>query len=378
LTIAIHGIGVVGGFGAGIGELEEALAAKRTVFSNAPLPGHEKKICLAQTDQLEEFVPKKALRRIDHFSQMAILAAFLAVKNAKTSLPKGQELGIILASGYGATRTTFAFLDSVINNGDRCASPTHFSNSVHNSAAAHISILMEASGPNLTVSRLDMSFPAALLIACQWITEERVESVLIGGVDEYCPVLGFCWDRFFGQSGRFPKTIQPNLPVRRTQTGLQSPVIGEGSVFFLLSGNKKGDLPHYGSIDSVRTGNLNRENIPFSENAVLIIGDDGHQACHRHYRTSIPRCQEVVSYAPIYGSLPIGIGFDLAIAALSLKRGSLFPMPSHPMDRASFNVLKTAKPTAGKTICCLKISSGKEFGMVTVAGSHAAENRHEL
>jgi 3-oxoacyl-[acyl-carrier-protein] synthase II len=73
--------------------------------------------------------------------------------------------------------------------GDACASPTLFSNSVHNAAAGHISIMLGLDGPCLTVSQFEMSGPSGLLSAIQWLKEERVEQVLLGAVEEYCDVL---------------------------------------------------------------------------------------------------------------------------------------------------------------------------------------------
>ncbi|MEW5910240.1 MAG: beta-ketoacyl synthase chain length factor [Thermodesulfobacteriota bacterium] len=201
MKLAIRGIGVVGGFGNGIGDLEQALI-NPSLPHETPLPcdlpcPHKYKIFSAKTERLKEFIPKKALRRMDHFSRMAVLAACFALLDAGAPFSLGYRTGVIVASGYGSARATFAFLDSVMEHGDRCGSPIHFSNSVHNSAAAHLSIALEGFGPNSTISLLDMSIPAAFLLAEVWLSEGRVESVLIGGVDEHCPVLEYCWSRLF-------------------------------------------------------------------------------------------------------------------------------------------------------------------------------------
>jgi 3-oxoacyl-[acyl-carrier-protein] synthase II len=104
---------------------------------------------IADTSCLTDFVPKRELRRIDHFSQLALAGAFLALKDAGIDRLESKSTGLVICSGYGSSRTTFSFLDSIIENGDDCASPTLFSNSVHNSAAGHISILLTLSGPSL-------------------------------------------------------------------------------------------------------------------------------------------------------------------------------------------------------------------------------------
>jgi 3-oxoacyl-[acyl-carrier-protein] synthase II len=197
MEMYIKGLGVVGCFGSGAGDLAACLEKGTPPLIakvSASGPAY-----LAETSKLETFVPKKSLRRIDHFSQMAALAACLAVQDAGEPSSGTGLTGLIVCSGYGAAQSTFSFLDSVINDGDACASPTLFSNSVHNSAAGHISILLKMEGPCLTVSQFGMSVHSALLIARQWLHEGRADQVLFGAVDEYCNVLGYCRRRFFGK-----------------------------------------------------------------------------------------------------------------------------------------------------------------------------------
>ena len=124
--------------------------------------------------RLEEFLPARTLRRIDHFSRLGLLGSHLALADAELPEAERSRLGIIIASGYGATGMTYAFLKSFITDGDICASPTYFADSVHNSAAAHISIQLGATGPNLTVSDFHLSVPSALATARLWLAEERV------------------------------------------------------------------------------------------------------------------------------------------------------------------------------------------------------------
>ena len=154
-------------------------------------------VFLCDTSALEGFIHKKALRRVDHYSSMAVLGSYLALEDAGMLQINHQKMAVVIATGYGATRTTFSFLDSIFADGDACASPTLFANSVHNAAAAHISILLKARGPNLTVSQFELSVPSALLSACQWLEGRQIDAVLFGGVDEYCDVLGYSWQRFW-------------------------------------------------------------------------------------------------------------------------------------------------------------------------------------
>ena len=239
MRTAIRGIGVVGGFGCGADKLHSALISRQNTPQTVRVKANGREIdmpvFLCDTTPLEGFIRKRALRRVDHYSSMAVLGSYLALEDAGMPQNNHQKMAVVIATGYGATRTTFSFLDSIFADGDACASPTLFSNSVHNAAAAHIAILLKASGPNLTVSQFELSVPSALLSACRWLEDKQIDAVLFGGVDEYCDVLGYSWQRFFGST--------QNTCIEPLNWDLQSAVAGEGSAFFLLT-RDDGDQPN--------------------------------------------------------------------------------------------------------------------------------------
>jgi 3-oxoacyl-[acyl-carrier-protein] synthase II len=350
---AIRGLGVVGSFGTSPEELRSAIGGARPQEpSPAPLR--------AETTRLEEFVPRRELRRVDHFSRMALLGAHLALQDAGMPEEKRDDLGVVIATGYGATATTFGFLDSVIDSGDPCASPTHFSNSVHNAAAAHVSIFLKATGPSLTVSQFELSVASGLLTACQWLAEERVGAVLFGAVDEYCDVLGYCWQRYFGGpgSGAGPLDLER-----------QSAAPGEGAAFFLLSRDDGEPSPFgrpYCLVSSVEVGTRSRGRLRLPEDAVVILGADGHRRCARAYRRLLPAKTRVAAYSPAYGSTPAGAGLDLAVAALSLRQGAALSSPA--TAESPWPAVEVGEALGGRPVCCLKLGSYGSYGLVTLQG----------
>lgn len=355
MGIFIKGVGVVGAFGSGAGDFIACL--DKGMLPSGPKDAANGPAYLADTSCLEAFVPKKPLRRIDHFSQMAILGAFLAIKDAGAPSLDPERTGLIVCSGYGASQTTFSFLDSVIDDGDACASPTLFSNSVHNAAAGHISILLKLGGPCLTVSQFEMSVPSAFLTALQWLNEGRADRVLLGAVDEYCDVLGYCRRRFFGDD-----EIKAMTPLSQDR---QSAIPGEGSVFFLLSKDKQ-DNARCGAVVDVCMGRLKDKRISFSENAVYFLGADGHKACDRLYSKIIPPGIEAACYSPLYGSLPIGAAFDIAVAALSIREGRIFASPESVADQERFSIIRKSSASP-ESIGCLKLAKEDEFGLIILA-----------
>jgi 3-oxoacyl-[acyl-carrier-protein] synthase II len=187
-------------------------------------------------EALTRFVDKRKLRRLDQFSRLAVLAAFLAIEDAGRLVEERQNLGLLVSTGYGAAQTTFEFLDSIINDGDRLASPTHFSQSVHNAAAANAGQLLGATGPSLTVCQFDRPFAAALATAKAWALEGRITHALVGGVEGRCQTLAQCLER-----------------LAQVDSSLPAPRQGEGAVFLLLEA-RSGDADEasgYGRIDEL-------------------------------------------------------------------------------------------------------------------------------
>jgi 3-oxoacyl-[acyl-carrier-protein] synthase II len=338
MRLAVKGIGVTGGFGCGVAELAAAMKSGASKMNGLSIPSAQGALQLpafrAETERLEEFVAKRTLRRIDRYSKMGLLGSYLALQDAGMLGSDLSRVGVVIASGYGATDTTFAFLDSIIADGDICASPTHFANSVHNSAAANISIMLGAKGPSLTVSQFDMSVPSALITARQWLAERRVDAVLFGAIDEVSDLIGYVWHR---QRAHAKDAIAP------LNFDEESSIIGEGAAFLVLTRDEDGE--GYCAIDDVVMGNIYGGTLPLPGNdSLLVLGADGRKELGLRYRDLVPSEFRVASYAPLYGSMPAAPGFDLACAALLLKDG------------------EEAGP-----VCALKLAEANAYSLVSVS-----------
>ncbi|MCD6582883.1 MAG: beta-ketoacyl synthase chain length factor [Desulfuromusa sp.] len=351
MRMAIEGIGMTGAFGTGVESLRSALQSGVIPVENRDADNGY----IAPVGQLTDFVPKRALRRIDHFSRMTLLSAYLAIKDANLEGADRSRMGIVIATGYGTLQTTFKFLDSYLDFGYACSSPTHFSNSVHNAAAAHVSIQMQATAPSLTVTQFEMSVPSALLSAQQWLAEGRVDQVLFGAVDESCEVLSYCRKQFFGAAEQGP--------LRPFAFAEQSAVAGEGAAFLVLTAVTESAA--YGYIDTVTLGNHAVCPVQLPPDDGLIIGADGHQECGRWYGEALGG-RESATYAPLYGSFPAAAGFDLVVAAVSLRDRTIYASPE-PMGAAAATVL-SHRELDQQGLACLKFGGGGDYGLIRLSG----------
>ena len=348
MKVLIKGIGVVGGFGCGIQCLEEAVINQKPAISELSrerFGSDETALVLpklvADTALLSRFVPPKALRRVDHYSRMAIIAANLALQDAKQDAGRDEGLpepmGVIVATGMGPTAGTLDSQSPDAAAADLRLSPIQFSNSVHNAAAAYISMLLKIRGPNVSINQYDMSVPLAFQTAMDWLEEGRAASVLVGGVD--CFSKGLCDaslctpNRKDGDNGRRP------VPV------------GEGSAFFVLtpSGAKESRYPF---IHDVRIGQC-LQDIALPLSALFLHDGSGEEAA-----LIGPTTRQAV-FSHVYGAFPSSMALDLAMAALLLKkekgRNALFPHFDFGPDFRK-----------NPRICCLKKGVAGDLGLIEV------------
>lgn len=357
MHIRMQGVGAVGGFGVGRKALEMAIAHGKCepMREAGPDAAWDWAYYRAATDELERFLPKRLLRRTDHFSRLALLGSCLALEDAGLDpLDKATNSGlsVVIASGWGALRTTFAFLDSVAEE-DKHASPTHFSSSVHNAAAASVAIMLGATGPSLTVSQFGLSVQSALISVAAMLGAGRAERVLFGAVDEWCDVLAYCRERYFGlEDGE----------VRPMNFATHSALPGEGAAFFLLEPESTPEGA-YGSLLDVRLGTMAEQERLALPDGPLILGADGHVACGQAYAAllSEPR-RDMAVHAPLHGSLPSATAMDMAVAAVSVAADIFHAGPGEDGKMRACRL-------AGRPVTCLSLDESGSYGLLRIGRS---------
>lgn len=319
MSISLLGIGVVSALGCGIGSVKAGLEGSiQPLIQEHRIETADGEISLpcytAGVIGLDRFVPRASLRRIDRFIQMSLLSSYLAVEDSGIDLKEKTRVGIVLGSGYGPLQTTFAFLDSLIDFGDKCASPTLFANSLHNAPASQASLSLKIQGPSLTLTCFERTTESVMSVARNWLHEGMADYVLAGVGDEYCDVRGYA-------------TV---LSGSRDIAGLKpldfdecTYLPGEGFVAFLLGRgpSEKG----YGRIIDIKTGNHDAGIA--RDHEALFLAANGEQSTGRFYKPRTTEGNRFRAYSALYGSMPVGNGFDVAIAALSLKEGVIYPSP---------------------------------------------------
>ena len=286
MKLAVQGIACLGSFGFGPDALRATLVSPvKTAFEDG-------RALHADTEGLRGIFPARSLRHTDHFSRMALYAAVSAVSDAGLAMEDCQKrTGLILATGYGPAASTFDFLDSLLANGDRLASPLSFSHSVQNIPAASIAMGFNLIGLCATVCQLDCPVTAALQLAWCWLMEEQVDRVLLGAVDEHTPILAATNSRLGKEraTGRGGRAVLP---------------LAEGAAFFCLERNSE-QKPRRGALE-ILAQNLSPD--AFTEqcsNNLFFSGKVPSAAiAGRHVRIG----------EKFYGNLPVAQAFDIILA----------------------------------------------------------------
>jgi 3-oxoacyl-[acyl-carrier-protein] synthase II len=352
--VNISGIGVVSSCGRGIRTLEDALQRGWTPPpEREPGSTADKRIPVYSVEQgvLSDKRVLRNMRRADRFSKMAVLAAWDAVADSGIAIQEGStDIGIIVATAFGPQVTAFRFLDEIIDHGDAGASPTLFSNSVHNAAASYIASALKNRGPTLTVTQFAFSFHSALALARSWIDEGRCESVLVGMAEERGELMErICSEKLgIAEDGR----------IRPFQfSASPSAVPGEGSVFLLLS---RFDTPkRYCRIRGVSFNHDAGDGVP----DLCILDADGMSGDETCYGGISKQDVMVAGYSPLFGSMMTGSAFHCASAALMLRNQTRYACPIQ--DNPHGITLCTAtEQTKLERIQCIKYSCSREKAII--------------
>jgi len=126
---------------------------------------------------LGALLPGRNLRRVPRLARLALLAA------GRLDPEPGEKTALVLATAYASVATTFDFLNSILDDGPDLASPTAFSHSVTNMAAALLSQHLGLGGPALTLTQ--NRFGPALSAAALLLEAGLAESVLLGAIGEH-------------------------------------------------------------------------------------------------------------------------------------------------------------------------------------------------
>jgi 3-oxoacyl-[acyl-carrier-protein] synthase II len=142
-------------------------------------------------DPTQSIEPREA-KRLDRFSQFALVAAMEAIKDSGLALDKLDpfRVGVILGSGIGGIAEFEEGVSTLIGRGPARVSPFVIPKMIANSAAGTISIRFGLRGPNTTVSTACSSAAHALGDSMRQIAYGFADVVISGGTEAAVTPIG--------------------------------------------------------------------------------------------------------------------------------------------------------------------------------------------
>jgi hypothetical protein len=211
----------------GMGNISPQKTWDETSLFQKPLSYSGDRLTCVEPDYAP-FIDAKHIRRMSRIIKMGVASAAMALKEAELPMPHG----IITGTGYGCLEDTGVFLTKMIANQEEALNPTPFIQSTHNTIGSQIALLLQCQSYNQTYSQGAFSFESALLDALLQLSDFPQRSLLVGGIDEITPVSHSIQSRF----GIFRGNSKDSLDLLNAPA--EGTVNGEGSAFFVLSGQK--------------------------------------------------------------------------------------------------------------------------------------------
>ncbi len=186
--------------------------------------------CEVKNLNVEDFIDRKEARRLDPFSQYAMIAADQAMIDAGFELDKinRDRFGVILGSGIGGIKT---FQEEVVGygrgDGTPRFNPFFVPKMIVDICAGHISIKYGLHGPNFVTVSACASSSNAMVDAFNYIRWNQADLILTGGAESSvteCGMGGFI--ALKAMSERNDDAATASRPYDKDRDGF---VMGEGS-----------------------------------------------------------------------------------------------------------------------------------------------------
>ncbi len=177
---------------------------------------------------------KKESRRMDRFTQFAVVAALDAVEDAHLNL--GEEdvnrIGVLIGSGIGGLTTIEKQHNILLEKGPSKVSPFFIPMLIVNMASGQVSIKLGVRGPNSCVATACASASHAIGDSCRIIQRGEAEAMIAGGSEAAITrlgVSGFCAMKALSTRNDEPE--KASRPFDKMRDGF---VMGEGAGVVVL------------------------------------------------------------------------------------------------------------------------------------------------
>jgi len=180
------------------------------------------------------YIEKRDARRMDRFTQFAVAATGMAIKDAALDLEgeNRDRVGVILGSGIGGIETLEEQAGVLSRRGPGRVSPIFVPMMIANMGAAQIAINYRLRGPNLTCVTACASSTNAVGDAFKLLQSGKADVIITGGAE--APITPLAMAGFCSMKAMSTRNEEPERASRPFDSGRDGFVVGEGAAILVL------------------------------------------------------------------------------------------------------------------------------------------------
>ncbi|MDI3534552.1 MAG: 3-oxoacyl-[acyl-carrier-protein] synthase [Thermosediminibacterales bacterium] len=182
----------------------------------------------------EDYIDEKEARRMDRYSQFAVASAKMALEDSGLKLDEKDptRIGVVLGTGIGGIETLENQHKVLLSKGPRRISPFFIPMLISNMAAANISMMFGAKGPNFTVVTACATGTNAIGEAYRVLQRGDADVMFAGGSE--APITPLALAGFSSMKAMSTKNDTPELASRPFDAQRDGFVIAEGAGLVIL------------------------------------------------------------------------------------------------------------------------------------------------
>jgi Beta-ketoacyl synthase, N-terminal domain len=237
-----------------------------------------------------EGIPPGVLRRMGKAVRMGAGAAMPLLQNN----PKPD--GIIIGTANGGKEDCVKFLNQIIEYNEGLLTPINFVQSTPNAVAAQIALLTNNHGYNISHLHLGLAFEFAMIDADMMLSENPLNSYLLGAVDD----ISIYNYNFEDKKGWYKKEDFSNKALYETNSS--GSIAGESAAMFLVNGNETGAVAKLLAVDTLHNDDESimkeklqdfiKKYLPTGEKIdLLVTGENGNSRLLKYYSA----CESVMT-----------------------------------------------------------------------------------
>ncbi len=200
---------------------------------------------------IEDYMTKKEARRLDRFTQFAVVSALQAFEDSKLSSYQydSDRFGVVIGTGTGGIETIEETITEIINKGPSRCSPFTVPRMISNMAAGKISILLNAKGPSMAIVTACSTGSDSIGNAYRMTQYNESDIVVAGGAE--ASITGMSVAAFTAARAMSCNNDNPKQASRPFETKRDGFVMSEGASILILEELEhalKRDAKIYGEI----------------------------------------------------------------------------------------------------------------------------------